>query len=714
MRIRFWVGTQRRFIQTGHSDMPKQPTMQTHRACRMWVSMSSAWTKSIFSLVTVLRLVAAEGLDSATPPASGDLLQLSLEELGRIHVTTVSRKEESLSLAAAAIHVITQEEIRRSGVTSLPEALRMAPGLDVARANARQWAISARGFNSVFADKLLVLMDGRTIYTPMFSGVFWEETDTLLDDVERIEVIRGPGATLWGANAVNGVINIITKNARDTQGLLINGGGGMEEHGFGAVRYGGPIGSNAFYRVYSKYSNHDEFTLSEGPGAADHWWMAQEGFRVDWTAAEMNRLTLQGDYYYGDLGGIIRRHSFSPPGMFSESFRGKAEGANLLGRWTHEFSADSETSVQTSYDRTDRRFGVGGEIRDTFDLDAQHRFSMGERHEIVWGAGYRYSVDDLTEGPDFMSRDPSVGLQLASAFVQDEWALVPESLHLTFGTKIEHNDFTGFEVQPSGRIAWMPGPRHTIWGAVSRAVRTPARTQRDFMFYAEPPATLPPFPLPVLIPGTGNPDFDSEEVLAYEIGYRVKPQARLSLDLTAFYNDYDRLYNVVTFQPELQFSPASEPYLLLPVSIDNNLFGETYGAEISATWQPLDHWRLRASYSGLKMNLHPKKPAAIRVTEDEEGSSPKHQASLWSDVDLGHQVEWGLGLRYVDSLPGQGISGYTELDVRLAWKPTPNCEFAVVGRNLLDPHHREFAPVVIGSKNVEVDRAIYAKLTVRF
>ncbi|MBI2949119.1 MAG: TonB-dependent receptor [Verrucomicrobia bacterium] len=642
-----------------------------------------------------------------------DLLQLSLEDLGKIKVTSVSRKSESLAHAAAAIHVITQEDIRRSGVTLLPEALRMAPGLDVARASSRQWAISSRGFNSVFADKLLVLMDGRTLYTPMFSGVFWEEIDTVLEDLDRIEVIRGPGATMWGANAVNGVINFMTKHAKDTQGLLVSGGGGIEERGFGTVRYGGRLGTNADYRVYGKYSNHDEFTQTGGTGAADAWWMSQEGFRVDWEPSDINRLTLQGDYYYGDLGGKVRLHSFSPPGMFAEEFHGKAEGVNVLSRWTHEFSSESELSIQSYYDRTDRQFGIGGEMRNTFDVDWQHRFCVGDRHEFVWGGGYRYSIDDLTTSDDFGTRDPSAGLQLVSGFVQDEFSLVPERLHLMVGTKVEHNDFTGFEAQPSGRIAWTPHERHTVWGAVSRAVRTPARTQRDFMFYAEPPASLAPFPLPTLIPGWGNPDFNSEEVLAYEIGYRVQPHSRVTLDLTAFYNDYDRLYNVVTLQPELRFSPSGEPYLYLPITIDNNLFGETYGAEMTATWQPLDSWKLRASYSFLRMNLHLKTPV-LPVTEGEEGGSPRNQVLVWSDVDLGRRVEWGVGLRYVDNLPGQGIPGYLELDARLAWKPSPNWELSLIGRNLLDAHHREFAPVVIGTKDVEVDRAVYAKATFRF
>ena len=642
-----------------------------------------------------------------------DLLQLSFEDLGKIEVTSVSRKSESLSSAAAAIYVITQEDIRRSGVNSIPEALRMAPGLDVARANSRQWAISSRGFNDLFANKLLVLMDGRTIYTPLFSGVFWEDTDTVLEDVDRIEVIRGPGATLWGANAVNGVINVITKSTKETQGLLISGGGGIEERGFGTVRYGGLLGTNAYYRVYGKYSNRDEFTLADGRGALDGSWMSQSGFRTDWESAQINRFTLQGDYYYGDWGGMIRRHSLSPPGMFSDNFRAKSEGVNVLGRWTHEISAESELSVQTYYDRTDRGFGIGREIRDTFDVDAQHRFHPGDRHEIVWGAGYRYSADAITQSPDFRTDDPRVGLNLASAFVQDAVALIPERLHLTVGTKVEHNDFTGFEVQPSGRIVWTPQERHTIWGSVSRAVRTPSRAERGFKFFSDPPPSVPQLPLSLLLPASGSPSFGSEDLLAYEIGYRVKLHARLSIDWAAFYNEYDHLYNVIQLPVEIAFSPASQPYLVLPITDNNALFGETYGGEMTATWQPLDLWRLRANYTFLEMNLHTRGPVGS-FTEESEGDSPQHQVSVWSDIDLGRHWEWGMGVRFVDRLWAQKVPSYTEMDTRLAWKPTPNCELSIVGRNFLNARHQEFSPFLFSSRDVQVDRAIYAKVTLRF
>ncbi|MDA1274212.1 MAG: TonB-dependent receptor [Verrucomicrobia bacterium] len=642
-----------------------------------------------------------------------DLAQFSLEDLGQIRVTTVSRKSENLSSAAAAIHVITQEDLRRSGVNSLPEALRMAPGLDVARANSRQWAISSRGFNELYANRLLVLLDGRTIYTPSFSGVFWEDTDALIEDIDRIEVIRGPGATLWGANAVNGVINIISKSAKDTQGILATGGGGIEEQAFGSLRYGGQMGSNAFYRVYGKYTDRDAFTLADGTGAGDSWWTSQWGFRTDWEASEVNQLTIQGDAYHEDWNGRVRRHSLDPPRLFSAPFDATSKGANILGRWVHTFSTDSESTVQSYFDRTDKELGIVDEVRNTFDIDFQHRFRIGDRHEFVWGSGYRYSWDEFIESADFITDDPSKGLQLFSAFLQDEIELIPNRLKVMAGSKLEHHDFTGFELQPGIRVSWTPTERQTLWASVSRAVRTPSRAERGFQFFSDPPHSAPLPPLPILVPGRGNPEFGSEDVIAYELGYRLQPHARVSLDLATFYNVYDNLYNAVQLPLEIRYTASAQPYLVIPVTDDNGLRGETYGSELSMKWQPTDVWRLRANYTFLQMNLHTK--GLIRsFTEDSEGDSPQQQVSLWSDIDLGRRVEWGIGLRYVDPLPAQNVPGYTELDSRLAWKATSNCELSLVGRSLLDAHHPEFSPFLFAPRDVEVDRAVYGKVTLRY
>lgn len=646
-------------------------------------------------------------------PSSADLIQLSLEDLGNIRVTSVSRKSESLSSAPAAIHVITQEDIRRSGVTSLAEALRLAPGLDVARANSRQWAIASRGFNGVFANALLVLVDGRTIYTPLSAGVFWEEADTVLEDIDRIEVIRGPGAAVWGANAVNGVINFVTKSSKETQGLLMSGGGGIEESAFGTLRYGGALGKDAHYRIYAKHSDRDEFTTADGRSATDTWWLQQSGFRVDWDASDSDLVTLQSDYYYGELGGRINLLSESPPGLVPTEIRSKVEGLNVLGRWTRQLSGDSEMSHQIYYDRTDRGFRIGREIRDTFDWDGQHRFQAGERNEIVWGGGYRYSADAVTQTQDFQLTDPNVGLQLFSAFAQDEITLVPDSLRATIGAKVEHNDFTGFEFQPSFRVSWTATEHQTFWGAISQAIRTPARTERGLSYFVTPPPAFDSLGFPVLIQAQGNPVFGSEKLVAYELGYRAQLSPRLTLDVATFYHDYDRLWSALVLPAELQASPIGEPFLRIPATPTNAGFGETYGVELSGTWQPVEPWRLRAGYTFLKMNLHTR--GLIRSTaEDIETSNPEQQVFIRSEMDLGKNFEWGLGLRFVDSLPALQIPNYLGLDARLAWKPSRNCEIAIIGRDLLDDHHPEAAPSGIITQDVEVDRAVYAKVTLRF
>ena len=440
---------------------------------------------------------------------------MSLEELSNLVVTSVSRRPQSLAEAASAIQVITGEEIRRSGATSIPEALRLASNLQVGQLNGNNWAISARGFNSTVANKLLVMIDGRTIYSPLFAGTFWEAQDVPLYDVDRIEVISGPGGTLWGANAVNGVINIVTRSASETQGLLVRAGGGNELREDGAIRYGGTAGSTS-YRVYAQYAGRDAADLPSGADIGDGSNVGQAGFRLDWASGDGDVLTVQGD--------ANEVHTDNP---FTDDSTSRSQ--NILARWRRQFSATSELQVQAYYDRALRRVPSSyGDDLQTFDIELQHRFQAGSRHNIVWGLTYRAEHDDF-DNVVYALDPPHRTLHRPGGFFQDEIALLPDSLHLTVGTKVEDNEYTGAEWQPSVRLAWSFNEDSLLWGAVSRAVRTPSRIDRDLANRTRPPFTA------------GNPDFESEKLIAYELGLRTQPSRPLSLSLATYYNDYDDL-----------------------------------------------------------------------------------------------------------------------------------------------------------------------------
>ena len=658
------------------------------------------------SLLVCASLRAAEPPLAAPAPAA-DLATMSLEQLLNLEVTSVSRRSEKLSTAPAAIHVITGDEIRRVGATSIPEALRLSPGLEVARVDSHNWAVTSRGFNDPFANKLLVLMDGRSSYTPLFSGVYWDVQDTMLEDIDRIEVVRGPGATLWGANAVNGVISIMTKSARETQGTLISAGGGSEEMAFTAGRYGGQVGENGFYRVYGKYNNRDSSVVPGGAGANDRWQMGRGGFRYDWEPPQQDRITVQGDVYGGQLDRTVTEPLTTPPFHQDTRFHEYLVGGNLLARWTRTFSPDSELNVQTFYDGTRREASYLDETRHTFDLDFQHRFGLGRRNEIIWGGGYRLSADELRDSY-LTTFDPlHRTTHHLSAFLQDDLTLVPDRLRLILGSKFERTEFTGFEYQPSGRLLWTPTERQSFWGSVSRAVRTPSRAENDIRLNGLQSGT------PSFFTALGDQDFRSEELTAFELGWRVQPHRRVSLDVASFYNLYDRLRTVEPFSvapdPSLPGSP-----LRATSRLDNKAFGESYGVELSATYQPADWWRLSAAYTFLEMNLHRRRSSNDGAAENDEGKSPHHQVSLRSSLDLPGKVQFDLSGRFVDSLPALGVPSYFSLDARLAWVPTRNWEFSVVGQNLLESRHAEFAPTIIPSQRTEVQRGVYGKVTFRF
>lgn len=653
----------------------------------------------IASLVCVSYGQAASGTSDHLP--IDVYLDMPLEQLLSLEVTSVSKHRQKLSKAAAAVFVITQEDIRRSGVTSIPEALRMAPGVQVARENTNKWAVSARGFNGLHAQKLLVLIDGRSIYAPSYSGVYWDVQDTLLEDIARIEVIRGPGATLWGANAANGIINIITKQAAETQGGIVTLGAGSEEKSFGGFRYGAKLGDMGHGRVYLKYFDRDSYTFkATDSDSKDGWDGLQGGFRVDLQITPQDALTLQGDSYQVDANRLFTRVLLPGPVIEPEVDDSMdASGWNLLARWEHTLSNGSSSMLQVYFDHTERDELYLGQTHDAFDVDFNHNFRVGDKHNVIWGLSYRRVEDDFDNTYSVSMNPERRNTDLFGALIQDEVELLPDQLHLTLGSKFEHNYYTGVEIQPSVRLLWTPDGRQSLWGAVSRAVRTPSRVEDS--------VEIPVLPFPDTIQGEDG--LDAEELIAYELGYRIRPVNNLSFDIAAFYNDYDKVRS-------LEASPTGRVFA-------NKLYGESYGLEVSTDWRPQNWWRLQANYSYLRTTMHLDSDGTdSRFEYITEESSPDHQFSLRSSMDLSHNWELDLWGYYVGHLPASGtaafrdgikIDSYVSLNGRLAWRPFPDLEMSLVGQNLLDSRHLEFVEESVTAPT-EIERSFYGKVRWEF
>jgi len=651
----------------------------------------------------------------AQPGGQPDLSQVPLEDLMNIKVTSVSKKEQKMSQAAAAIFVITQEDIRRSGATNIPDLLRIVPGLDVAQINANNWAVSARGFNTQFEDKLLVLIDGRAVYTPLQGGVNWDTQDVPLEDLDRIEVIRGPGATLWGANAVNGVINIVTRKAADTPGALITGGGGTEGQAFGTVQYGGTLRGNTSYRIFTKYLNHGPFAKLSGERGDDEWDLLHGGFRADAALSTKDSVTVQADLYGGREGAeIVHIFSIEPPVIDDLETRYGLSGGNVLGRWNHVFSDRSDTTTQFYFDNYTRTGPEASETRHTIDLDFNHHFAWGSRHDLIWGAGYRRTWDNTIGTIDQAFIPASVALQLFNFFVQDTVTLNPDRLFLTVGTKLENSYYTDFGLEPSVRLAWTPSNHETFWAAVSRAERSPARKDTNLAVvlavFRDPGGSSNPAEVVL----DGNPNVESEHVIAYEAGYRADPNSRLSIDVSTFFNRYDHLLST---EPEPEFfetSPAPA-HFVIPMTFENLMFGTTEGAEVAANLKLTDRWTLSPSYAFLEMHLHTK-PASQDTSSvpDNEGSNPQHQAQLRSHLELFRGLAWDASAYFVGRLPFQQVPSYTRIDSQLTWKFAERGEFSVVGQNLLHDHHVESLDIVTLVNPSLIKRSAYAKFTWRF
>lgn len=652
-------------------------------------SKKTLWWSHLTTTVFCYALLSL--MPSSAGAEDADYFDLPPEQLLNAEVISVSKKTEKVSDSAAAVYIISQEDILRSGIRSVPEALRMVPGVQVAQADANSWAISIRGFNNVNANKLLVMVDGRTVYNPLFAGTYWELQDLLLEDIDRIEVIRGPGGSLWGANAVNGVINIITKNSQETQDTVLTAAYGTQDNGTLTGRYGGAFGDDNYYRVYGKYFDRDSFKKRSGANGDDDWQSGRGGFRMDLG----NEVTVQGDVYR-----TLTDQLNSTPTMTStliEEETMESEGANILGRWKKDLGDGSLLTVQSYLDYTTREQILLNDKRVIFDIEAQYNFAPTERHDMAFGGGYRYTHDDLDSTSIVSFLPPSRSDDLFNVFFQDSIALIPEEWYLTLGSKFEHNDYTGVEVQPNARLQWHPDAAQTVWASVSRAVRTPSRLEHDLNIRVN---VLPPATSVIL---SANPDFESEELLAYELGYRNQVTRDFAVDVAAFYNDYDQLGTIGAL--------GSTPGVLSVHQI-NGMAAETYGAEIAAEWKLMDNLELSASYSYLQMQLHGdgNNPFAV---ETDEGRSPHHQASARLSWNITDAVSLDTSTYYVSRLKTDNVDDYVRLDMNLGWRIDDNARFNLIGQNLLQDSHREFsAPTALNA--TEVERSIIGKMTWRF
>lgn len=641
----------------------------------------------------------------AAAEAAPDIETFSINELMQMEVSSASRKSQTVSDTAAAAFVISQEDIRRSGATSIPDALRLAPGIEVAQINASVWAVTARGFNGRYANKLLVLMDGRSVYTPLFSGVFWDLQDTMMEDIERIEVIRGPGAVMWGANAVNGVINIITKKAKDTQGNLFVAGGGNQERGFAGYRYGGRVGDDGSYRVYAKTFERNTFVNAAGERLHDDWRSVQGGFRIDDRISNDSRYTLQGDVYRKNVGNTVPAQTVVPPFNTPFNVDDHAEGANLLGRWEGNFSDGSEFMLQGYYDRVNFSAAALSDSQDMLDIDFQHRLHPNSDHDLMWGASYRFIHSAATNSAAISFNPNSLGYHNGSVFVQDDITLIDDTLRLTLGTKLEESHFGNTQVQPNARLMWTPDPKHSVWASVSRAARTPSRgeAQANIALGSAPP----PFTM-IQVIGQSDPKLRAEKVFSAEIGYRTQWTDKFSTDITAFSNHYTDL--IMFRQGVLDFATLTQPMIWY----NNSREVTTRGIEIASEWQVLDWMRFTGNYSHLKIEM-----PYDAANPDTAGLSPRHRGSLRWQMDLPEKVKLDLTLRHVGKLAGVGqeVQAYTTFDARLAYEPYTGLELAVIAQNLFSPRHPEYhdsSAISLPGSALEVPRSIYGKLSWRF
>ncbi len=677
-------------------------------------------------MVTLAPIHADEVLPPPALSIENELRWLQSERV----VFSVSKKLETLFDTPAAAYIITNEDIRRSGANSVAEALRMVPGISVARVDSSKWAVAARGFNNRFNSTVLVLKDGHSVYKRLSGATYWETHETIvLEDIERIEVIRGPGATLWGANAVNGVVNIITKNSADTQGGYVELAGGTEDRGFVNFRYGGQFNEDMSYRVYGKGFERDSFEEISTVGTQDDWQSVSGGMRLDWTPTTSDAIKIELNFYEQTNGTVITEVDLDATQTpFVNVVNDDAETSNgsFLVSWDHSLSNSSAMKLQMFLDRTvrdDLNYGVQQNIA---DIDFQHTFALGDRHKIVWGLGYNYLRDKTDPSKSFFFPGETRQTdQVSNTFLEDTIELVDEQLFLTLGSKLEHNDYSGVEVQPNIKLRWSPSDRTTFWASVARALETPGRSETDALWAADKFAFTAPNGLRVIQTNglNGSEKLRSEEVIAYDIGVRLRATDRLMIEFAAFYNDYSELRDgtpditrVLTTDPNTGEQTLNVRANVVPT---NDQTAESYGIEVNADWELLENWRVAAHYSFLKVQRH---STSVFDVEVDEAVDPQNQAHIRSFFDLPGNVQLDVGVYYVDLIteksfsdPNAGsIPSYIRTDARIAWQATENIEIGLVGQNLFDSKHQEFRRSIVRELPSEIERSVYAYITCEF
>ena len=647
-------------------------------------------------------------------------LSLTIEELVDVrvvNVSSVSRNKQKLSEVASAIFVITQDDIRRSGVTSIPEALRMAPGVQVGRISTDKWAVSIRGFNGFSSSKVQVLVDGRSDYSPLFAGTLWAQQDTLMEDIERIEIIRGPAASVWGTNAVNGVINIITKSASKTQGTLLTAGGGSFERGFLNARYGGKFNDKTPFRIYAKGFSRDSTRSLSGVNNHEQWHSARAGFRIDHNRKN-DQFTFQGELFYNALGQTVDKNILDLPSITGEAQRNNLKGGYIRFRWDKTFSDKSSLWLQAAYDRNHYQIlPIAKYEAESVDIDFQHNFPLLDKHNFIWGAHYRANRNKIVDTEVISFNPRQATNHFFSGFVRSDFTLIPDRLLFAIGTRVDHNEFTGVEVQPNARLTWTPDNKNSIWMAVSRAIRTPSRSESDAIInlgFSTAVSGIPSLPLPFLRTLASNGKYNSEKLLAYELGYRHRFSPQASIDVAGFVNDYSHLRDF-SFGA-LSLSTGIPQHLIVPLVLNNKASALTYGFEVSADWNPIDRLRLQSSYSYLNMDIS--SAESFKTFDPLTGSankvSPQHQLSVRSSYDISNKLQLNLWLRYTSKVEFYNIPDYVTMDAKLAFRPVRNIELFLVGQNLFSENHKEFVSDVVPSTAARIPRGIYVGAQWRF